>query len=161
VPTRVFGLAVCFIGCTGQALCQTGSPADSDAYQEFFSQVRMLAGRQLRIQDAIPLTDKEAAAVSDISTEIGSQIMRLRSARGAVKKEGLFRYIEDEANSSKHHEWKNQQLKIIDDAEKRIISRSVEKLKETLGDPRFQVLEGHVRSGTLASHISMVLPRRK
>jgi hypothetical protein len=162
VLVRALGYALCcFIGSTGQALCQVAAPSDSDAYRKFFSQVQVLVGRKLQIQEAIPLNDAEAATVSNISAEVRSQRTRLYDARSAVKQEALFRSIEDEGNSVKHHEWKEQQLRMIDDAEKKMIPLAVEKLKETLGDPRFQVLDGHVRSGTLASHIAKAIPYPK
>ena len=160
VLVRALGYALCcFIGSTGQALCQVAAPSDSDAYRK--SQVQVLVGRKLQIQEAIPLNDAEAATVSNISAEVRSQHTRFYDARSVVKQEALFRSIEDEGNSVKHHEWKEQQLRTIDDAEKKVISLAVEKLKETLGDPRFQVLDGHVRSGTLASHLAKVIPYPK
>jgi len=164
VSAKAIAVAFCLI-VGGHALGQTRpsiterqhSISDLRAYEAFFGQVQRLVQVQMPIQDALPVTDREDVIIRTISTEIRSQLARLRFAKSQVSLESVFRAVEGRG-SSQNLDWTKQNMGKIEESRNRIVSRAVVKLRTALGDTGFLALDAHVQSGTLARHISEVLP---
>jgi len=142
-----------------------------ERYNRFFSQVTTTAGpadapRIMRsaltgeklavspkpsLQEAIGLSDKEAASVHEIATSARAEYADAYAEVSGVTLEGRLRALETGDFS-----WVHAQEERIRQARRRAFDTAVGRLRGALGEARFQVVDAYVKSGALERYVAKV-----
>jgi hypothetical protein len=156
----------------GLGYCQAGiveipGPPDASRYRDFFNQVAFLRSSPVvgafteqfevrvtrpTLQEAIGVTDAEAASLTAISKDCGVKLSQLDGTPGPSKFEALMRSIESGETLAQLE----QRMKELDERRDQVVRDHVEQLKTALGDSRFQVVDAFVRGKTPSDFFPMI-----